>query len=313
VNPDSSGPRASALPWPPETGAPAPEGEPRFAQVASNFVLDFHGDPAQARLAVFSDGNHYMALEEALRAFSDATPESGEPFYTTTPPRVISELLASGALRIGNLRLSVRPHVFISPPAVLERLRAAGHVGVHAPLARNRGIVLLVRKGNPRGVRGLRELVRPDVRLFFSNPVTEKVSFDAYFETAKRVAAREGVPLDFVDGHGGLRPVPRLVFGEVIHHREAPLAVSAGAADVALVFHHLGLRCQRAFPDRFDLVALGHETEHVRSETHIAPVGDGGAFGAAFVAFMRGAQAARIYERHGLDPLGFEGRKTEAP
>lgn len=289
--------------WPPETGAPVPAHEARFAHAGSNQVLDFHGDPARARLAVFSDGNHYMALEDALRAFGAATPEAGEPFYTTTPPRVASELLASGALRIGNLRLSVRPHVFISPPAVLESLRSAGHVGERAPMARNRGSVLLVRKGNPRGIGGLSDLARPDVRVFFSNPVTEKVSFDAYFETVKGVAAREGVALDFVDERGALRPLPRLVFGEVIHHREAPLAVGGGAADVAVVFRHLGLRCVLAFPDRFELVALGHEPEHVKSETHIALVGDGGEFGAAFVAFMRGPQAARIYERHGLDSL----------
>jgi accessory colonization factor AcfC len=161
-----------------------------------------------------------------------------------------------------------------------------------------------VRKGNPRGLRGIADLARPDVRLFFSNPVSEKVSFDAYFETVKQVAARARVTLDFVDERGALRPVPRLVFGEVIHHREAPLAVAGGSADVAVVFHHLGLRCVRAFPDRFATVALGDESEHVKSETHIALVGDGGEFGAAFVAFMHGREAARIYERHGLDPLG---------
>ncbi len=289
--------------WPAETGAPAPQDEPAFSHPGSNLVLDFHGDPAGARLAVLSDGNHYMALEEALRAFARANPEVGEPFYATTPPRIVSQLSASGALRIGNLRLSVRAHAFIGPPAVLDRLRAAGHIGAPAPLARNRGSVILVHRGNPLRIRGIADLARPEVRLFLSNPETEKVSFDAYFETLKRVAAREGVTLDFIGADGSLRPSARLVLGDLIHHREAPLAVAGGIADAAIVFSHVGLRCARVFPDRFETVALGHESEHVRSETHLALIGDGDEFGAAFVAFMRGPEFARIYERHGLDPL----------
>ncbi len=291
------------LAWPAETAAPASGNEAAFAHAGSNLVLDLHGDPAQARLAVFSDGNHHMALADALAQFARLHPQLGEPFYATTPPRVVSEWLAAGALRLGNLRLAVRPHAFVSPPGVLERLRAAGSIAAHAPVARNRGAVLLVGRGNPLDIRGIADVASGEVRVFLSNPRTEKVSFDAYFETLRRVASAAGTGLDFVAADGTLAPASRIVLGELIHHREAPQAVASGNADCAVVFSHLGLRYKRIFPEHFDLVALGHEELHVKGDIHVAVVGDGGEFGAAFAEFMRGPQAAAIYAHHGMDAI----------
>lgn len=290
------------LAWPPEI-AGGTSTAARFAHPGTNIALDLHGNPSAARLAVFSDGNHHMALVDTLAAFARLHPQAGEPFYATTPPRVAAEWLASGSMRIGNLLVSARPHVFIGPPAVLDRLAAAGRLSVHEAFARNRGAVLLVPQGNPLRLRGIADLARPDVRVFLSNPDTEQVSFDAYVETLKRVSARAGVVLDFLSSGGPPWHHPRLVLGEAIHHREAPQAVADGAADCAVVFSHLGLRYARVFPDRLETVALGHESEHVRGDTHIALVGDGGAFGAAFLSFMRQPAAAAIYLHHGLDPL----------
>ncbi len=85
--------------------------------------------------------------------------------------------------------------------------------------------------------------------------------------------------------------------------REAPQAVARGAAECAVVFAHLGLRYTRIFPEHFEMVLLGHEDAHVRVDTQIALVGDGGAFGAAFHSFMRQPAAASIYRHHGLEPL----------
>ncbi|MEO7133517.1 MAG: substrate-binding domain-containing protein [Vicinamibacterales bacterium] len=292
--------RGLVLRWPAEVAGRS-AGEIPFAHPLSNLVLDLHGDPAVARLIVFSDGNHHMALVDALAAFASSERDCGEPFYATTPPRVVSEWLLHGSIRIGNLRLSTRPHVFISPRPVLDRLAASERLGPIQALARNRGAVLLVPRGNPKGLRGIADLARGDVRLFLSNPDAEKVSFEAYLQTLARVATGSGVWLDFIAPDGSLIRSPRVVLGEMIHHREAPQAVSDGRADCAVVFSHLGLRYTRVFPDRFDTVALGHEAEHVRSETHLALLADSGVHGTAFAAFMRGPEAKAIYQHHGLD------------
>ena len=98
------------LEWPPELVIGGEDVE-SWCQPASNQVLDFHGDPIKAELVVFSDGNHHMALLECLKAFYDRHPEVKDIFYATTPPYPIVWLLDAGALRLGNLTLSIKQDI----------------------------------------------------------------------------------------------------------------------------------------------------------------------------------------------------------
>jgi len=191
----------------------------RWAQPGSNICLDFHGDPAHAQLVVLSDGNHHMALKDCLDQFALQTEDLSGIFYATTPPGPIVNLLRDGGLQMGNLIISVSPHVFISPPNILDNLVADGLMSGHVPFVQNRGNVLLVKKGNPKHVFKVSDLMREDIRLFLSNPDTEKASFTAYYNTLKAMASGQTANPDFLDEkitHG------QVLFGERIHHREAP-------------------------------------------------------------------------------------------
>jgi hypothetical protein len=294
---------STALDWPRELARP-PGQVPGFLHRGTNVALDFHGDPLAAKLVVFSDGNHHMALEEALQGFLARHPQVVDIFYTTTPPRVPVEILQSGRMQIGNLTLSLRPHVFISPPNVLAGLAVSGLVGKPQPFMRSRGNVLLVAGGNPKRIRDLADVARDDVRVFISNPKTEAASYQVYADTLTRMAQKRGLAFDFLKADAGRGKV---VYGELIHHRELPQAIADGSADVAMVYYHLALRYTRIFPGRFEIVfadgdlgAQAASPENVISRYDIALVGDGGAWGGALVEFMQGAEATRIYERHGL-------------
>jgi hypothetical protein len=265
----------------------------------SNICLDLHGDPARAGLVVYADGNHHMALAECLERFLAANPVADDVFYATTPPRVLVQALRAGRLRVGNLEIAARPHLFISPPQVLEPLVRQGLLSAPVFLARGRGSVLLVRAGNPKGVRGVPDLAREDVRLFISNPRTEAVSYGLYAETLRRLSRRAGTVLPFLEGGASA-----VVHGSMVHHREAPQAVADGRADAAIVFHHLGLRYLRAFPGRFDTVPLAVEgdPDNLGGPTHVALAGDGGRWGRAALDFLTGPEGSAIYRRHGLEP-----------
>ena len=291
------------LDWPYE-GATPPDGDvARFAQPGSNLCLDFHGDPQWARLVVFSDGNHHMALAEVLALFRSRHPAVGDIFYATTPPRVIVDALKSRALLVGNLRLSVTPHVFISPMPVLDRVRKDGYVREHAPFMQSRGSVLLVRKGNPKRIFGVADLSRAGVRIFLSNPTTETASYDVYATTLRRIAARDGLDCGFLDAAPGA--LPRMVHGDCIHHREAPQCLADDRADVAVVLYHLALRYIRIFPALFEMVALTAENDpaQVITTIHLGLVGDGGEWGGRLVEFMLGEEVAAVYRHHGLAPV----------
>lgn len=291
------------LDWPDETVFPGAQ-TLKWTEPGSNLVLDFHGDPLKSDLVVFSDGNHHMALLPALQAFSAACPQVADIFYATTPPAPILALLRSGALRLGNLTLSVKPHLFLGPPHVLDRLQAEGFVRAHDLLARNQGSVLLVRRQNPKQITGVADLMRPDVRLFISNPDTETVSYTGYRQTLEGMAGLEGLARETfsqaVFGKSAVR-------GRCIHHREAPEAVAAGAADAAIVYYHLALRYTRLFADAFDFVPLGGTKtqpaplkQNRTAEVHLGVVGDGGPWGARLAAFLKSREVADIYAGHGL-------------
>ena len=291
------------LNWPIERATGLDSTLARYEQIES-LRLDLHGDPIKAQLVVCSDGNHHMALEQTLQTFARNNPALEEIFYTTTPPRIAVQLLQGGGLQIGNFQLCVSPHVFISPPQVLDKLAATGRLSKHAPFMHSRGVVLLVRKENPKHIVGISDLLRDDVRLFLSNPITEAVSYQIYTDCLRRLAGIHGLTLDFL-AHAPGHPDPnKLIYGESIHHREAPQMVADGRADAAVVFYHLGLRYQRIFPDIFDFIwpagSLGNQSCDI-SHFSCGLIDDGGAWGESLYQFLLSDTVAEIYRSHGLE------------
>ncbi len=298
----------NSLPWPPEAAKYPDDAVSAFFAPGSNWVLDFHGDPDRAGLALFSDGNHHMALEAAVRTFLAANPDVGDIFYTTTPPAPLVAALKGDGLAIGNLRISRKPDVFIGPDNVLKDLAEKGLVARHVAFAESRGNVLLVRKGNPKGISTVADLLSDDIILTCSNPVTEKASFSVYEETLCKLARDADINEDAIVTKLSVAG-PNTVHSQVIHHREVPELIGAGHADAAMVYYHLALRYTRIFPDIFEFVDIGEilsgqrTAENVTTRYHVGPVADGGQWGEQFVSFMQGNTVQQLYEEHGLARL----------
>ena len=293
------------LDWPIEAATVPANDEARWRHAGSNVSLDFHGDPVTAHLVVYSDGNHHMALEQCLRVFVTANPVVRDIFYATTPPAVLVEALNKGQLHLGNLCLSRRPQVFIGPRSILDRLASGELITEQRPFMRSRGNVLLVRGGNPRGITGIADLLRPDVRLFMSNPITEKASWEVYTQTIYNLSKQEGVDRDSLETL--LSPQSRrTLFGEEIHHREAPQALVDERADVALVYYHLALRYVRIFPQLFEYLSLGEAPDaperqgNVCTEYSLGLVRGADEWGPRLISFLSSAEATDIYRHHGL-------------
>ena len=286
------------LPWPREAARPPAESSADMTIAPSNIALDLHGDPAVARLHVFSDGNHHMALAETVAAFLDPYPEAQDVFYLTTPPRISIEAMRSGVIRLGNLSVSSAAHVVIGPEGPLAQHAAEGRITGHVPFMRSTGNVILRRRGDPKGVRGLRDIFRDDVRLAISNPVTEAASFAVYAEDIVGIGSADSAPEATMAWLTGAH----VVKSRMIHHREIPELLAADAADASIVYRHLGLRYARVFPDIFETSAIidpGNVTVY-----HAGLAGDAGAFGAAFLSFLQSDIVADIYRSHGLAALG---------
>jgi ABC-type sulfate transport system substrate-binding protein len=244
-----------------------------------------------------------MALAETLQAFVRRYPAVDDIFYLTTPPSVLLRLLETGGLCVGNLRFSVAPHVMLSPPPILDRAVAAGRMRTHRPFMRSLGNVLLVRKGNPKSIRTIADLARPDVKLFLSNPLNETASYQVYTDSLKALAGRAGQALDFLSDPA--EHSVRVVHGERIHHREAPQTLADGRADAAFLYYHLALRYTRIFPDWFEIVLVDDTpaapaAENVISHFHAGLVDGGGEWGGQMLDFLFSEEVEKIYRHHGL-------------
>jgi len=125
------------------------------------------GTPAS--LVIFTEGNHLMALlsDDIVGAFPSWA--KSQPEYAaldldnivvvTLPQPIVVQMIRTGAITLGNLTLDVSresgfyPDIVMAGPDPLRQVRKLGVIGPNARFfAKNRGLALLVRKGNPHGI-----------------------------------------------------------------------------------------------------------------------------------------------------------------
>jgi hypothetical protein len=283
------------LSWPAEVAEKQQKIEP-WLQPGSNICLDLHGNPAEADLVIFSDGNHHMALRESINAFVDLHGGSPKVFYLTTPPGVLLQTLKDGAIRLANLVVPVVPHFFAGPPGILDKVVESGRMQSHFPFMESCGNALLVKKGNPKGIENAQDLMRPEIKLFLSNPENEKASYSLYRNSLEKLLTGLDMPWNSIESN--------LVFGERIHHREAPQALADNQADVAILYHHLARYYVEIFPEHFELVTLEDTAfKNNKSKIHIGVIGEGGRWGKALLYFFLSGQVEKIYGSFGLKKL----------
>lgn len=215
-------------------------------------------------LVIFTEGNHLMVLssDDIVGAFPSWA--KSQPAYTdldlanivlvTLPQPILVQMIRTGGVALGNLTLDVSrssgfyPDIFMGYPEPLRQLRKLGVVDPQARFfSRNRGVALLVCKGNPLGIRGLSDVVKAGTRIAL--PDTGDVR-------AKCLAAADELL--------GKSATEALVAAEVasfpgrlgIMHRDLPEMVARGYADVAFTWHHLVSYWARIFPDQFELVVV---------------------------------------------------------
>lgn len=256
-------------------------------------VMDLHGDPCNADLVIFAGGNQWMVMPELLAAFTQTHPEVHHIYYETLPPGVLAQQMHAGSLRIGDFLIAARPDVYLAGHRRMAAEVASGTVDAPVTYATN-VLALLVRAGNPKGITSLRDLSRSDVRIAMPNPQTEGVA--RQIETAFRSAG--GTELDqtiMVSKHGA----GTTVFTS-IHHRETPLWLLSDRVDVgpvwlseALYQERIGSGLQAVRIPAAENAVGSYEGAVVKAAPHRNAA-------KAFVAFLAGPVAQRIYRSYGF-------------
>jgi hypothetical protein len=251
------------LDWPYDGGIVVPN----LNDPTSNTLHDFHAGLSSCELVLSSEGNYHPALRDIwpvfLAKFKDRSLRNW--FYTTSPP-VAAPQLDHQVVQFGNLYATCRPQVVVGTGRVMKRLEEAGYAeGSPHPLYRDRGSVILVKKGNPKNVRSVWDLGRGDVHFVSPNPELEPGAFGNYAETIHNIAERDDKPPKdmtaegLVDAifNGATKSSHKWLAGPRIHHRDIPWSIAYGRADAGVILYHLGLYIIQTFPDKFDVAPLG--------------------------------------------------------
>jgi hypothetical protein len=219
---------------------------------------------APPSLTIFSEGNHLMALLSddivgAFPAWAKSQPafadlDLGNIVVVTLPQPVLVQMITTGGIALGSLTLEVSrksglyPDIFMGYPGPLRQLHQLGVVEAQARFfSKNSGLALLVRKGNPLGIGGLRDVLRASARIALPDSGDVRAGCRAAAdELLGQSAADAFFAAEILSFPGRLG----------IMHRDLPEMVARGYADVALTWYHLVSYWARIFPNHFELVSV---------------------------------------------------------
>ena len=228
-------------------------------------VLDVIGRiGVRPSLVIFTEGNHLMVLSSGDIAGAFPSWAKSQPQYAdldldniilaTLPQPVLVQMIRTGGIALGSLTLDVSrssgfyPDIFMGYPEPLRQLRQLGLIEPQARFfCKNRGVALLVRKGNPLGIRELADVARKGTRIALPDSGDVRAMC--------RAAADKLLGKPMADDLFAAE-VPSFPGRLGIMHRDLPEMIARSYADVAFTWYHLVSYWARIFPNLFESVAV---------------------------------------------------------
>lgn len=256
-------------------------------------LMDVHGDPSGADLVIFAGGNQWFVMPALLAAFQRTHPAVKHVFYETFPPGLLAQQIAAGALRIGDMTLSVHGDVYLSGKKRMEAMRASGRVGAPVTYATN-VLAIMVKAGNPKHIVSLADLGRPHVRVAMPNPTTEGIARQIELAYKKAGGVKLNATIMRTKVANGRTKLTQ------IHHRQTPMWVLNGTVDAGPVWISEALYQERIHSG---IVAVRIPAKDNVQALYMGAVVTGArhpAAAQAFVNFLASPAAQAIYRSYGF-------------
>lgn len=268
-----------------------PESKVMFTIPGIDNVPDLYGDINDPQLVVFFAGNQFMCVDELLAAFKEAHPQYQRVFAETLPPGILAKQIEGGSLTIGNMRITLQPDVYTAGRS--RMLQMMPYMEDTITYAYNR-LAIMVRKGNPKKITGLKDLGRKEVRVSMPNPAWEGIGGrieEAYVKAGGEALKKAIMQTKVNDGSTYLTQ---------IHHRQTPLRVLYDQSDAGPVWYSEALY-QQMLQHPVELVPIP-EKENIKAVymAAIVKTAPHREAAAAFVAFLAGEKARAIYRKYGF-------------
>ncbi|QJD96063.1 ABC transporter substrate-binding protein [Mucilaginibacter robiniae] len=268
-----------------------PESKVMFTVPGVDNVPDLFGDINDPQLVVFFAGNQFMCIDDLMAAFKKAHPQYQRIFAETLPPGILAKQIMGGSITIGNMRITIKPDVYTAGKSRTDQMPE--YFTRTQPYAYNR-LALMVRKGNPKNVRGLKDLGRLEVRVSMPNPEWEGIG--KRIEEAYVKAGGEPLKTAIMDS----KVKDSTTFLTQIHHRQTPMRILYNQSDAAPVW----------YSEAYYQKVIGHPTELVEipeseniTATYVAGQMKNAPHAQAakdFMDFLVSPAAKAIYRKYGF-------------
>jgi len=268
-------------------------------EIPINYREDLHNLEYlnDADLILFMAGNQFMVMEELLSAFQKRYPEIKKIFYETLPPGLELRQILAGGARFGNMEIRVTPDIYtaVSNEAMQELLKR-GLIKEYFVYLHNR-IVLMVRKGNPAGIKGVKDLARDELRISQPGPLEDITRY--IIEMYKKAGGEE-----FVHRIMEEKRAEGTTIFTLVHHRETPLRIVKGTADVGPVWATEVIYAKnQGLP--IDMVEVGEEFDQREKVNYFITILNNAPHpenAEKFLEFIKSSEAQEIYAKYGFVP-----------
>ncbi len=192
------------------------------------------GDSYKADLVMYLAGNQFMVMEELIKDFQKKNPDIKTVYVETIPPGQIlkGQILKQG--QINGQDTAQNPDLFASVNlGHLKKLKGKGVMHDYMTYTHNK-LELMVAKGNPKNIKGPKDLARDDLVQSHPNPLTEGIFKFYGSQMLKDLGLYEKVT-----GNAQCKScwaVKDKTWFTSRHHRETPHRIENGQADVGIVW-----------------------------------------------------------------------------
>jgi ABC-type molybdate transport system substrate-binding protein len=186
----------------------------------------------KAGLVLWLAGNQFFAMDDVIGAYQKQ--HSGVSVgLITLPPGLLLQAINAGGWTYAGKDYRGLPDIYASVNlGHLKKLKVSGKMDSYMIYMHNE-LQIMVAKGNPKKIEGVKDLVRADVRTSMPNPINEGI-MQFYI---RKVLERHGIWQTISGGklcvHCQVTPNSWFT---AVHHRETPDRITAGQSDAGMVW-----------------------------------------------------------------------------
>jgi accessory colonization factor AcfC len=254
-------------------------------------IPDLYGDVNDPQLVIFFAGNQFMCVDDLIAGFKKAYPQYQRIFAETLPPGILAKQLELGSITVGNMRIILKPDIFAGGRAMISQL--ASHFSDSGTYAYNK-LAIMVSKGNPKKISGLKDLGRKDIRVSMPNPAHEAVG--KQIEQSYIKAGGESLRKSIME----TKVQDSTTYLTQIHHRQTPMRILYDQSDAGPVWFSEAYYQQMinhpiemvTIPDN-ENISVAYVAARLKMAVHQQAAKD-------FMHFLLGPEGKAVYRKYGF-------------